>query len=49
MTGFDPVHVPAWQASVWVQASPSSHGVPSGFVGFEQRPVAGLQAPASWH
>src|SRR5262245_1171871 len=26
--GFSPRHMPAWQVSVWVQASPSSHAVP---------------------
>ncbi len=47
-TGFWPVQVPAWHVSVWVQASASLHEVPSGFVGFEHAPVAGLQVPASW-
>jgi hypothetical protein len=28
-TGFDPVHVPAWQVSVWVHMLPSLHEVPS--------------------
>ena len=48
-TGFDPVHAPDWQASVCVHASASSQLVPSGFAGFEQRPVAGLHVPATWH
>jgi len=28
VTGLAPVHAPAWQVSVWVQASPSSQGPP---------------------
>ena len=48
-TGFDPVHVPDWQVSVWVQAFPSLHDEPFALGGLEQEPVAGLQAPASWH
>ncbi len=48
-TGLAPVHVPAWQVSVCVQASPSVHPVPSGWDGFEQMPSAGLQTPATWH
>src|SRR5439155_198572 len=49
VTGFVPLHSPAWQVSVQVQALPSLEAVPSGFAGFEPTPVAGLQAPASWH
>jgi len=49
LTGFDPVQSPAWQVSVWVQALPSLQAVPSGFAGFEQMPLAGLQVPATWH
>src|SRR5207245_166676 len=49
MTGFVPAHTPAWQVSVWVQALTSLQAVPSGFAGFEHAPVAGSQAPASWH
>src|SRR5436309_282760 len=49
VTGFAPVHVPAWQASVCVQALPSLHEVPSGALGFVQVPVAGLHVPATWH
>jgi hypothetical protein len=30
-TGFDPVHTPARQLSLCVQASPSSHAAPSAF------------------
>src|SRR5256885_1283029 len=48
-TGFVPVHVPAWQVSVRVQALPSSQVAPSGFAGLEQRPVVGSHTPASWH
>jgi hypothetical protein len=44
-TGLPPVHVPAWQASVWVQALPSSQLVP--FVtGVWTQPVSGLQLSA---
>src|SRR5438034_17562 len=48
-TGSRPVQVPAWHVSFRVHAFPSSHVVPSDFVGLEQTPVAGLQTPASWH
>jgi hypothetical protein len=48
-TGFAPVHVPAWHASLWVHASASLHAEPSGFAGFEQVPLAGSHVPASWH
>src|SRR5205823_6212957 len=48
-TGFVPVHVPAWQVSVRVQAVPSSQAAPSGFAGLEHVPVAGSQVPAAWH
>jgi len=48
MTGF-PVHVPPWQVSVCVHASPSLQVVPSAFAGFEHWPVAGLHVPATWH
>ena len=44
-TGFDPVHVPLWQVSVWVHPFPSLHDAPFDFVGFEQRPVAGAHVP----
>jgi hypothetical protein len=49
VTGFEPVQVPARQASVWVHALPSSHVVPSGAAGDEQAPLAGSQLPARWH
>src|SRR5438034_1351765 len=37
------------QVSDWLQALPSSHGLPSGLAGLEQAPLAVLQTPASWH
>jgi hypothetical protein len=43
------VHAPAMQVSLRSQAFPSLQAVPSGMVGFEQTPVAGVQAPATWH
>jgi hypothetical protein len=50
ITGLAPVHVPAWQVSVWVQASPSLHEEPLAFAGLEEHiPVAVLQVPAVWH
>src|SRR3989442_1639289 len=48
-TYLDPVQIPDSQVSVCEQASPSLHDVPFGAMGFEQRPVAGLQIPATWH
>jgi hypothetical protein len=48
-TGFAPVHVPATQVSVCVQASLSLHAAPSGFAGSEHAPVPGSHVPASWH
>ena len=48
-TGLEPVHTPAWQVSVWVQAFPSLQEVPFAFCGFEQTPVDVLQTPTSWH
>src|SRR2546427_8501727 len=48
-TGLEPVHLPLWQVSVWVQGLASLHGTPSSFAGSEQEPVAGSQVPASWH
>src|SRR2546425_941491 len=48
-TGFAPTQMPASQASVCVQASPSSQGAPLGLVGLLQTPDAGLQVPAVWH
>ena len=49
VTGLAPVHAPAWQVSVCVQALPSLQAVPLGAAGLEQAPVAGLQVPATWH
>ncbi len=49
LTGFAPTQAPASQASVCVHALPSSQAVPFAFAGFEQTPVPGSQAPASWH
>ena len=48
-TGLPPVHAPAWQVSVCVHLSPSSHVEPFNLFGFEHCPVAGLHVPASWH
>ena len=43
------VQLPALQVSVWVQGSPSSHSEPSVLAGLEHTPVAGSQAPVTWH
>src|SRR5262249_48545206 len=43
------MQAPAWQLSVWVQASPSLQALPLAFAGLEQVPLAGSQTPASWH
>jgi hypothetical protein len=43
------MQAPAWQALVIVHGLPSSQLVPSSLLGFEQEPVIGLHAPASWH
>src|SRR5436189_17348 len=48
-TGFEPVQVPLWQVSVWVQALPSLHAVPLPAFGLEHWPVAVLELPATWH
>jgi hypothetical protein len=49
-TEFFPVHAPIpSHALAWVHALPSLHGVPTGLLGFEQRPVIGSHAPALWH
>ena len=48
VTGFEPVHTPAWQVSVCMHAFPSLQEVPFAFAGFEQTPVLGLQVPTSW-
>jgi hypothetical protein len=49
VTGFSPTQEPAWQVSDCVQTLLSLHSAPLTFAGFEQTPVAGLQAPALWH
>jgi hypothetical protein len=49
VTGFDPVHAPLWQASAWVQALPSLHGVPLEAAGLVHCPVVGSHVPATWH
>jgi hypothetical protein len=46
VTASAPLQNPDRQLSVRVQALWSSQAVPFGAVGFEQRPVAGLQVPA---
>src|SRR5207247_1910333 len=48
-TGLAPTQAPAWQVSVRVQASPSSHGAPLSLAGLLQVPVVGSQVPAVWH
>ena len=48
-TGLLPVHVPAWQVSVCVHASPSLQLVPLAAVGFEHVPLVGSHVPAAWH
>ena len=48
-TGLAPVHVPDWQVSAWVHASPSLHVVPSTLFGLLHAPVPVSQVPASWH
>src|SRR5207245_2456486 len=48
-TGLVPVHTPARQVSVRVQALPSSQAAPSAFAGLEHVPVAGSHEPAAWH
>ena len=47
VTGFEPVHTPDWQESLWVHAFPSLQLVPFGAVGFEHAPVLGLHVPAT--
>ena len=47
--GFTPVHEPAVQVSVCVQALPSLHAVPFGAAGFEQTPVVRSHDPTMWH
>lgn len=49
VTGFAPLHAPAWQVSVCVHALPSVQLVPSAFAGLEQAPVDVSHVPATWH
>ena len=44
-----PAQAPAWQTSVRVQALLSLQAVPFAAGGLLQKPVAGLQVPATWH
>jgi hypothetical protein len=44
-----PVHTPAWQVSIVVQALPSLHVDPFSFFGFEHCPVWLSQIPTLWH
>src|SRR5439155_6379 len=48
-TGARPTQATGGQASLCVQALPSSQDVPPGLAGLLQVPVAGLQVPAVWH
>src|SRR6266850_2572710 len=48
-TGVEPVHTPAWQVSLCVQALPSLQAVASLVAGLEQIPLAGWHVPAAWH
>src|SRR5262245_8086121 len=48
-TGSAPTQPPAWQVSLWVQASLSLQAVPSAAAGSSHRPVAESQVPATWH
>src|SRR6185437_16006268 len=49
ITGFPPVHTPLWHVSVWVQALPSLHAVPSGWFETGHTPVVGSQAATVVH
>jgi hypothetical protein len=46
VTGFEPTHCPVWHSSICVQASPSSHVVPS--LAFDQAVVEVIGAH-TWH
>jgi hypothetical protein len=48
-SGAPEVQKPTWHVSSSVHASASEQGTPSATGGWEQAPVAGSQAPASWH
>src|SRR5215470_6353703 len=45
-TGSPPMQTPAWQVSVWEQALPSSHAVPSAFGVASHRSAASLHVPS---
>src|SRR5438132_1284968 len=49
VTGVLPTQLPFWQVSVFFQAFPSLHGVPSFATGGASVLVAGLHVPATWH
>jgi hypothetical protein len=49
VTGFAPVHVPAWHESLCVHALPSSQLVPFARDGLLHVPVLGSHVPAAWH
>ncbi len=48
LIGLAPTQLPAWQASLRVQAFPSSQAAPLVLAGFEHFPVDGLYMPGSW-
>src|SRR5262249_43581858 len=48
-TGLFPVHAPAWQVSVCVQALPSLQGVPIGKGGRPHKPVPGSHSATTPH
>jgi hypothetical protein len=48
-TGLLPVHVPVWQVSACVHASPSLHAAPLALAGLLHVPVPELHTPALWH
>src|SRR5437667_429146 len=43
------MQMPAWQVSLWVQASPSAQALPYAWFGLEHVPLVGSQTPATWH
>src|SRR5437667_12636310 len=47
--GLEPMQVPLWQVSVWVQGLASLHGTPSSFAGAERLAVAGWEVSAGGH
>ena len=49
VTGLAPLHTPAWQLSVLVQALLSLHAEPSLLAGLLHLPVPASQLPAVWH